>query len=216
MTQLKNKCKTGINHCMVINFYHWHNKSVNSGWWHAMTSCTYYFPARTAMSTCTWPSASQASLDCKHWLTLPEGLLYYNDIEWYWHKIWNKIHASCTIQMCEDCEVILSHFPISSGCTMPLPRKVWNTFDLGLSSHVMATTLLAASKNPMSKQKQPSGNTMSRRSRRMVPCIHPALLVPLLLGAGVFLDKTISVRRLAPPKSGTTFFCLVRFCLVLG
>jgi len=48
--------------------------------------------------------------------------------------------------MCEDREVILSHFPISSGCTMPLPRKVWNTFDLGLSSHVMATTLLAASK----------------------------------------------------------------------
>ena len=56
------------------------------------------------------------------------------------------LHASRTIQMCEDYEVILSHFPISSGCTMPLPRKVWNTFALGLSSHVMATTLLAASK----------------------------------------------------------------------
>ena len=27
----------------------------------------------------------------------------------------------------------------------------------------------------------------------MVPCIHPALLVPLLLGAGVIFDKTISV-----------------------
>lgn len=54
--------------------------------------------------------------------------------------------------MRENREVILSHFSISSGCTMPLPRKVWNTFDLGRSSHVMATTLLAASKNPMSKK----------------------------------------------------------------
>ena len=65
--------------------------------------------------------------------------------------------------------------------------------------HMMATTL-AASKNPMSKQKQPSGNTMSRRSRRMVPCIHPALLVPLLLGAGAILDKTISVPAACPTQ----------------
>lgn len=201
VTQLKNKCKTGINHCMVINFYHWHNKSANSGWWHAMTSLHILLPSTNRhvhLHLAKRQSGEPGLQALIEWLTLPEGLLYYSDIDITSETIY--VHASRTIQMCEDREVMLSHFPISSGCTMPLPRKVWNTFDLGCSSHVMATTLLAASKNPMSKQKQPSGNTMSRRSRRMVPCIHPALLVPLLLGAGAMLDKTISVPAACPTQ----------------
>ena len=50
----------------------------------------------------------------------------------------------------------------------------------------------------------------------MVPCIHPALLVPLLLGAGVIFDKTISVPAACLPKSGPTFFCLVCDLSCLG
>ena len=179
-------------------------------------ACTYYFPARTAMSTCTWPSASQASLDCKHWLTLLEGLLCYNDID----IKYETIYSTCFTYYTNVWRLWSHSFPLPHFLRLHHASPAQGLEHLCFGAFITRDGYNASSSIQMYPNvKKRSNQVATQWAEGVGEWFHAFIRLcqsRSFLEQVLYWTKRFQCRRLAPPKSGTTFFCLVRFCLVLG